>query len=82
VIKNTTTTLSKDGVDKPHLSLNIEHGVISLNLNGYKVFELLANRETVVGLINKKLNELVQKYLEKASIREKERNQTLPGDGK
>ena len=80
MIRNTTTTLSKDGVENPHLTLDIEHGIISLNLNSFKIFDLLANREAVVGIINKKLNELVQKYLEKAASREKERNQTLPGD--
>ena len=75
MITGTTTVIKKDGVEEPHLIIRISTDNIHLEINGMKIFETLAHREVIVGLLNKKFNELLHKYLETAMLREKDRNE-------
>lgn len=60
--------------NSPNIKVEIKDGEVQLFFNSCRLFNTLANRETIVVGINEKLIELNQKFLEeKAKEEEKDR---------
>lgn len=74
----TSVIMNKD--IKENLNIIIEDNRITLNLNPSKMFNNLLYREVILGLINKELLELLEKYLSEKAKQEDELNKEVVND--
>jgi len=75
MIRNAATVITSEGAQSPNLSIMVDKGTIRLKLNSARVFETLVHREAIAALVLKKLNRLVEEYLERTREQENEKNQ-------
>ena len=77
-MRNTTTRIvAGEGTDSPPLSIRYSNGILSLELDQNRVFEMLVHRHEAVAPIQKKLNELVEMYLQQAAKKEGRHNEKI-----
>jgi len=74
MIRDAATVIASEGAQGPNLAVAVDKGSIRLKLNSARVFETLVHREVIAALILKKLNRLVEEYLERARGQEDETN--------
>ena len=60
---NFTTTVVEDDVSRPNIRIEIENGMVNIELNRFKINETLLHKNTIVAGINKKLTELRNKLV-------------------
>jgi len=60
-----------------NIEVGIDKGSLELRIDKKKLFQTLKERKTIVGLINKKLDGLVEEHLIKLAKGEEERNNDL-----
>jgi len=74
--ENVATLVSK--LTDNNIEVRINGQTIEVHVNSVKMYETLANREQIIGSINKSLNDILQKHLftlaskQKASSQEQE----------
>ena len=56
--------------DTPNISVEAERGNVKVVLNGSRLFNTLANKDTILVALNDKLTELLQKHLDNEANRE------------
>jgi len=59
---------------KNNIEVTIDKGILELRINKGTLFQTLKERKTIVGLINKKLDEIVEEHLTTIAKKEEERN--------
>jgi len=75
VNRETHSTVSDEGrPDGPNLVIQVRGGAIEMTLNKARVFETLANRLAITALVQKRLDDLLQDYLNRAARLEEQRN--------
>lgn len=60
-----------------NLEISIDNGVLEFRISKKYLFQTLKERKTIVGLINKKLDGLVEEHLNTLSKKEEEKNKDL-----
>ena len=55
---------------KENIAIEIKEGILTLKINKSKIFSSLLERKVIIGYLNKKLDELLDKHL--ISMEEKE----------
>lgn len=54
----------------PNISVEAENGDVKVVLNGNRLYNTMANKDTILVALNDKLTELLQKHLESEATRE------------
>lgn len=62
---------------KNNVEVKIGDGFLQLKIDKKNLFNTLKHRKVIVGLLNKKLDELVEEHLNSMTIKENERNKDL-----
>ena len=62
---------------KENIAIEIENGKLILKFNKNKLFSSLKERKTIIGYLNKKLEELLDKHLSSMEEQERGRNEDL-----
>ena len=62
---------------KNNLEVSIDNGVLELRVSNKFLFQTLKERKVIVGLINKKLDELVEGHINTMAKKEENRNGDL-----
>ncbi len=60
-----------------NLEISIDNGVLEFRISKKYLFQTLKERKTIVGLVNKKLDELVEEQINTMAKKEEERNNSL-----
>ena len=60
-----------------NLILSIENGVLEARIGKRYLFQTLKERKTIVGLLNKKFDDLVEEHIGTMAKKEEERNEDL-----
>ena len=55
--------LDRENPDKPNIMIEADDGIVRIIVNGYKLFNTLANIGTILVGLNDKTKELIQKHL-------------------
>lgn len=71
-----TRTTVKDGgrPDGPNLVVHVSEGSVNLDINRARIFETLANRLAILALVQRRLEELLQQYMDRFAAAERRRN--------
>jgi hypothetical protein len=56
--------ISKGNPKGPNISVEAENKSIRIRLNGYKIFNTLANYEAILVALNDRIKEIIKKHLE------------------
>jgi hypothetical protein len=70
--KHYEIVIEHDNPDKPNISVEAENGEIKVVFNGYRLFNTLAEKDTILVALNDKLSEILQKHLIKQANEETE----------
>ncbi len=62
---------------KNNLEISIDKGMLELRIGKKYLFQTLRDRKTIVGLINKKLDELTEEHIGTMAKKEENRNEDL-----
>jgi hypothetical protein len=68
--------INNDEPDAPNIVVEAEGADVKIVINGYKMFNTLANREIIILGLNDKLKELVEKHLQTKAYQESEMRKT------
>lgn len=61
--------------DNPNISIDVEKGNLKVVLNGYRLFNTMANKEAILIALNDKVGEIIQKHLDKEAESETDRKE-------
>ncbi len=60
-----------------NVEISIDNGMLELRIGKKYFFQTLKNRKTIVGLVNKKLDELTEEHIGTMAKKEESRNEDL-----
>lgn len=66
-----------ENLESNNVEIDIDNGSLFLRINKSQLFTTLKERKTIIGLINKKLDDLVEKHIETLALKETELNKDL-----